>query len=63
MKTIIRHGNKRRAICLECGCEFFYEDEDIRRGNQRDWYMVVDCPDCRHHIDLTGGKGKGEIRG
>lgn len=53
MITIIKHGNKKKAICPECKCEFFYENEDIRYGDQREWYKVVDCPDCHYPIDLT----------
>ena len=33
MITIIKHGNKYHAKikeCLGCGCEFLYEDEDIK---------------------------------
>ena len=53
MITIIKHGNKKKAICPECKCEFFYEEDDIRYGDQRDWYMVVDCPDCYYPIDIS----------
>ena len=38
--------------CPKCECEFSYEDEDIKRGNQIDPYKIVVCPCCSNGIDL-----------
>lgn len=52
MIEIIKRGTKEIADCKTCGCQFSYEKEDIKRGDQRDPYKVVECPCCKNRIDL-----------
>lgn len=52
MIRIIKPGKCRTVTCPECECEFSYENEDIQWGDQRDPYKEVQCPCCKHRIDL-----------
>lgn len=52
MIKIIKPGKYHIVTCPECKCEFSYEDEDIKRGDQRDYYEKVECPCCKNRIDL-----------
>ena len=52
MIKILKPGKLRIAICSRCDCEFSFEDEDIMRGNQRDYYEEVTCPCCNNRIDI-----------
>ena len=69
MISILHHGNTDRlfCVCWHCGCEFSYDEEDIRtsEGNE---YIV--CPDCKDEIGLdnnsfiqNGRKMRGFIQG
>ena len=48
MINIIWHGNKKRIVCLACGCIFTYQKEDVvhkQTGvNEVDSFVI--CPDC-----------------
>ena len=48
MIKIIRHGDKKRLVCTECGCIFTYETEDTvtNRTGLNEYETHVDCPDC-----------------
>lgn len=52
MIKIIKPGKLRVITCPRCECDFSFEDEDIARGDQRDYYEKVVCPCCYLRIDL-----------
>lgn len=55
MIKIIEPGKKRIAVCPEC--KFSYEESDVERGNQRDYYEMIICPCCKEAVDLLHNKG------
>lgn len=52
MIKVIKEGKYHVVTCSVCKCEFAYEDEDIKWGDQRDPYKIVECPCCKKQIDL-----------
>lgn len=58
MIKIIKHGNKynpKLKECPYCGCEFLYEDEDIKEQKidifgAVDYEEYVTCPECTSRI-------------
>lgn len=52
MIKIIKPGKVMVQTCPKCNCEFSYEKEDIKYGDQRDPFKVVECPCCKYNIDL-----------
>lgn len=52
MIRIIKHGDRRKATCPECHCEFTYENEDTYYDGQREEYSCVRCPDCGRQIQV-----------
>lgn len=52
MISILHHGNVPRLFvqCWHCGCEFTYDEEDIRKSTNGNDYIV--CPDCKDEIGL-----------
>lgn len=52
MISILKHGNVPRpfAVCRHCGCEFTYDDEDVKKNSKGDEYII--CPDCKDEICL-----------
>lgn len=51
---VIKHGTKRVVECINCGCLFEYEKEDINsvqlKYNEYKNYVV--CPDCRDKVEV-----------
>lgn len=41
MIEIIKHGTKQVTKCKKCGCEFYYEKEDVRVTPLN---KIVECP-------------------
>lgn len=54
MIKIIKPGKIRIITCPRCECQFSFEDEDVKHGNQREYFKEVACPCCRKAIDLIG---------
>lgn len=52
MIKIIKPGKIKVAVCPRCECKFSYEREDVKYGDQRDYYEEVSCPCCDYAIDL-----------
>ena len=50
MVKIIKPGTRKTVLCEKCGCEFSYEQEDIRMKEPRTEY--VECPQCRTFVFL-----------
>lgn len=52
---VIKHGKKRVAECLNCGCVFEYELEDIKTKQQgyNEYVHSVKCPDCRQAVETN----------
>ena len=54
MIKIIKPGTKRTTTCDNCGCQFSYENEDVRHEevckNMKNISIreVVRCPQCHH---------------
>lgn len=46
MIKIIKPGNVGKATCNVCSCEFSFEYEDVKLGNQFDPENLVVCPCC-----------------
>lgn len=59
MIEIIQRGTKNRRTCVNCGCIFSYEEEDIRKDGVysvdplkvKKTYVI--CPQCHKEIALT----------
>ena len=53
MISILKHGNVpvSFAICWHCGCEFTYDEEDIKKSALGNEYII--CPDCKDDIGLV----------
>lgn len=55
MIKIIKPGKYHIVTCPVCKCEFSYEDEDIKWGDQKYPFKPdkeVECPCCKNRIDL-----------
>ena len=54
MIEIVKHGNKRKAECNECGCVFRYEREDTKcqQYGMNEWKTEITCPDCGKVLDI-----------
>lgn len=52
MIAILHHGNVPRffLICWHCGCEFSYDEEDIKKNSKGDEYII--CPCCKDEVCL-----------
>lgn len=49
---IIRHGDKKRCVCVNCSCIFTYEKEDVNTaGMCNEYSSYVFCPDCGEQCD------------
>ena len=53
MIKIIKPGKIQSIVCPRCECEFTFENEDVRRGDQRDYYEEALCPCCKKAIDVS----------
>ena len=47
MIEIIKHGTKQVTKCKKCGCEFSYDEEDIRVTSLKN---IIECPQCKLEI-------------
>lgn len=45
MIKIIKPGTRKKKECVECGCVFSYENEDLKWDADRIQYYVL-CPQC-----------------
>ena len=47
------HGEFKEAFCNNCGCEFAYQEWDIKDSfmGKRYW-MNIDCPTCHKRIPI-----------
>ena len=45
MIKIIKQGTRKKKECVECGCVFSYESEDVKYDADRIQYYVL-CPQC-----------------
>lgn len=59
MIEIIKEGTKKITSCNICGCEFSFEDEDIKTSYKDTFYVIaprlyeyVTCPQCKNKIIL-----------
>jgi len=62
MIKIIKRGTRKTAICENCGCEFSFEPEDIKRANNAGYVITktsieirsaqnyVECPQCKEEV-------------
>ena len=50
MISILNHGNVPVlfAVCWHCGCQFTYDEEDVRKSDKGNEYIT--CPDCKNAI-------------
>lgn len=56
MIQIIKPGTKKITKCEKCGCQFSYEEEDIRSDNrvfEETWVM---CPQCHIRVIITAAR-------
>ena len=59
MIKIIKEGTRKIEKCLNCGCEFSYEEEDIEKAGLLSNNSVligktwVVCPQCGKEIVLS----------
>lgn len=56
MIKILKPGKIRTITCPRCDCQFSFENEDIKRGNQIEYFEEVICPCCHKRIDLIAWK-------
>lgn len=60
MIEIIKHGTKQVTKCKKCGCEFSYEEEDVRVTPLN---KSVECPQCKLEIVIESIRnGIGGVR-
>ena len=58
MIKIIKSGTRQTKTCLNCGCVFSFEDEDIRKEDifgdplHRGFRRTIKCPQCKTEIVL-----------
>lgn len=52
MIKIIKPGKCFTAECVNCGCIFSYEFEDVTLGNQLDPENFVNCPCCGKSLQI-----------
>lgn len=52
MIRIIKHGNKRRSTCPNCGCVFEFGNQDItvRNLGRNEFNRYINCPECEEEI-------------
>lgn len=52
---IIKHGGRRKVECLNCGCIFSYEKEDIRTVTigYNEYVDNVYCPECGEKLKVA----------
>ena len=60
MITVIKHGDKKKIECEECGALLRYQIVDIayeitKDANNTKRYFIT-CPDCRERVYLEGSK-------
>lgn len=58
---IIKHGNKAKTqTCLNCGCEFVFNENDKKHAYINspfdlqlfDSYDYINCPECKKEIKV-----------
>ena len=57
MIKIIKPGTRQTTTCLNCGCIFSFEDEDIQKEDNFNHPMtrfrkIIKCPQCKTEIVL-----------
>ena len=60
MITVIKHGDKKKVECEECGALLRYQVTDVayeitKDANCSKRYFIV-CPDCRARVYMEGDK-------
>ena len=52
MKVIIMpgHYHSYETTCPDCGCMFYYDEEDIETAGLNDFVFYVSCPDCNYPV-------------
>jgi peptide subunit release factor 1 (eRF1) len=53
MIQIIKPGTKKITKCESCGCQFSYEEEDIKTANKPPFERWIICPQCEKKIGLV----------
>ena len=57
MIKIIKPGTRRITVCLYCGCEFSFEDEDTFEkciDGYKTYQKYVVCPQCHKEQRFLG---------
>lgn len=54
---IIKHGEEGKkyiATCLECGCQFSFQEEDVELQyfELNELYVKIHCPECNYNMTL-----------
>ena len=59
MVKIIKEGTRKVTTCESCGCEFSYEEEDIKTRTEPSIFgpssiiKTINCPQCKSEIILS----------
>lgn len=59
MVKIIKEGTRKVITCESCGCEFSYEEEDIKTRTEPSIFgtssiiKTINCPQCESEIILS----------
>lgn len=55
MTEIIKFGTKKIMKCRKCGCEFSYENEDVKQiiGTKGGARSIVTCPQCKESCEIA----------
>ena len=59
MIKIIKEGTRKITTCDKCGCEFSYEEEDIKITTEPSIFgessiiETINCPQCKSEIILS----------
>lgn len=54
MIKILKHGDKRTIECIECGCLFMFEKEDVKTEqiSMNEYKSHIQCPDCDYDMEI-----------
>ena len=56
MIQIIKPGTKKITKCESCGCQFSYEEEDVRSDNRTFEETWVMCPQCKKRVIIVAAR-------
>jgi ribosomal protein S27E len=60
MIEVLKHGNKKKVTCEECGAELRYQPEDVKKDKSLEgvagYIEYIVCPDCETRVVVYASK-------